>query len=198
MNLCIDYLLRTKSIENFLFFPINLFLENKNKKKCIYVFDTDESNENLINLKKYFFVENNYNLPLFKKIISFNKKNIFDKKILEPLDFRPIDYKEQSIETNLNSYNHPMDNLDYVEYNYKFLNSIIHRNNKKDWLWSGFINFYFKNNKNFLSIYFTEQQKRYVRLKHEDLWKEWKKWHNKFIIQEKVAPELIFFPCFNA
>jgi len=197
MNLCIEHLLRTKSIEKFLFFPINLFLENKKNDRCIFCFSEDLLNKDKIFLKKYFFIKKEYNKPLLKKTFVFNKKNIFDNKILESMDFSPINYKEQSVETNLNSYNHPMENLDYIEYNYNFLNSNIHRKNKKDWLWSNFINFYFKNNINFLSLYFIEHQKRYVKLKHEILWQEWKRWHNKFIIQEKIAPELIFFPCFN-
>ena len=204
MNLAIEYLLRNKSIRDFLKTPCSLFLENDSKTtKAVVVLRDSNQNNCFFQVEKFILGSITSNTAFEESTYTINKKEIFDVGKVLIDGFLPILYNEQAINVENNSYNHPMSDDCYEEYFVNFLNSKSHQIFKKDWLWDSFTSAYLAdgivNKKMFLPIlerrFVIEREKRHVKSNRPYHWGLWNKWMSKLIFEEEASTELIFWSC---
>lgn len=200
MNIILEYLIRNLITKNFLKKPCNLFLEDTNNfKKLIVTLEDDKDEKNIIIVKQHWISDTEQ-----KKIFYIKKDDIFKDKNVIVSGMKPIEYQEQIIKKDSNSYNHPIEQKDFELIFKNFLNSVVHQSYKKDWLWDGFTALYFEGlvmpDKMLLPIlerrYLIEQEKKYIKTNHPNHWQKWKKWLYEFIKEEEIATELVFLPYF--
>lgn len=202
MNLFVEYLIRSGSIQSFLEMPSSLFLESKNSRnKVIFLIDSIEETD-LVLFKIYDF---NSKFQIFPKeeSIVVKKDDVFKNCLVK--DVKPIPYIDQAVNFLENNYNQAMSDYLYQNFNKNLLNSLKHRSYKKDWLWSiltdVFLNGLLNKDKMNLSFYsrklIMQKEMSIVTKDYKDINLIWNLWKLQFLYHEKAAPELVFYSLYN-
>jgi hypothetical protein len=188
MNLLLEYLIRTDSLNKLINYPCEL-AGTVEGNKFLYVL---EKSEDCICVYEWNFSIFNGLFPhCEKKYIN----DIQDHTFLHP-KFEPISIIFNSTNTELNTYNHPMSKENYEKFTNNQLNNVENKKHKIDWLWECFLN-YFNTINGCSSDYLIEDlqiHQHHIQKHYPEVWCIWEMWCNTFIPdkQENIACELLF------
>ena len=202
MNLFVEYLIRSGSIQSFLEMPSSLFLESKNSRnKVIFLIDSIEETDSVL-FKIYDFNSKFQIFPKEESVI-VKRDDVFKNCLVE--NMKPIPYVDQAVNFLENNYNEAMSDYLYQNFNKNLLNSLKHRAYKNDWLWSLLTDVFFNGllNKNKMNLSFysrkliIEKEMNIVRKDYKDINLIWTLWKLQFLYCEKAAPEIVFHSLYN-
>lgn len=181
MNLCLEYLIRTETIKDFLMLPCSLFLESDEEQKKVVVFSkkrhhicTQEWDVSPCNPQHV--------LPPMKEFVI---SSVFEYKI--PLPFYPLRYQASSVPRYYGS-RHPIEQQVYEYCVDNQLTSKYHQITRRVWLWATFLKTY-----KLFQLNTSEMTQYAIKMKHPKKWRFWEIWEKYLMPQEEgVSAELIF------
>lgn len=207
MNISIEYLTRTRLIEDLTTFPCSFFLNGKiNFSKvaiCINQSTTGYS------VKRWNISECSATEAL-PPMEEYNVEDIFhDPHIIMP-DMEILRCRYSPIPSRENTSRKPMEN--YIRYFNDYLTKFDeHQVFKERWLWNSFLNIYYpelivlgmsiKRSLNMYGDYaaleIMENQKQIIEHQYPKLWKFWNMWHRHMLDFTGIPGEFVFNSCFN-
>ena len=200
MNLGIEYLIRTGAAKEALTFPCTLFLEHsyKNINLVVTISFNKFSNRYIVKHWKISDVSKDEILPNFNEY-SVSKDNLFTDPSIIVHQYRPLEFKEDSIKVNkqysLPDYRAKRQEAEYQLYLNNHMNPIANKLNRYFWLWDNFTNAYVPK----INDLFPNKRSQLILIEEEfpSYWKRWNKWQDMMYFETPVATELAFYDEFG-
>ena len=200
MNLAIEYLIRTRVIENFLSFPCSLCVENCLGSKTVV--GLERGDEDVV-VTHWHLDQKGERLPP-SSTYQVNPKDTFtsDKVVLPNSILFP--YTENEIRSAYNKYGHPMSRRVHDMFVNYFLNSAEHIHSREQWLWSPFVQVHV-GEKLLNELYYAiappsqciQLEQEVLKEQHQEKWMIWCSWKRKLLKDTSVATELVFSPAYG-
>lgn len=206
MNLGIEYMLRSGAIRNFFETPCSLFVESIDGQngKVVSIQEAPDRPDSYIS-RLWHLDRNDISLLPSHDDYFVPKEQLFEHdKVILP-HYRPLPYVEQPVMSSRNTYKSPMDRIDYAYFINNYLYTSKHRTSKTDWLWHVFMMLNMRDltteDWSFMDYWErrrrTDHEQSYVRTKYKQHWFQWVMWRNELVMNEQVAPELVFRTAFR-
>jgi hypothetical protein len=200
MTPAIEYFVRTNLIKEWFVLPTSLFLFEKsdNYRKVVVTINNELDSKDYYSVKKWQLdlCSSEQALP-FMTESRVLKGEIFSHPDVILENHRLVSYKQEVINTNNNSFRHPMPSDLYDQLFQNTFENRIHNQKRINWLWKEFISIYAPNlcnNNNYINTYYFEnsiadEQRRLVSKYKKRQWNFWRVWQKHLLLN---SGELIF------
>ncbi len=200
MNIGVEYLARTRLVEDLITYPCSFFLANKNNGNKIIICINKDQNY-LVKQWNLYQCNASQALPPME---GWETSEITDTKIILP-GMEILSYKHMSIPARENTTRKPMDK--YNGYFDDYLERFdLHNKYKERWLWNSFLSIYspelvalgmeIKRNVNMYGVYaiheIMENQKQIIEFRYPKIWKYWNLWRKHMLDFDGVPGEFVF------
>lgn len=200
MTPAIEYLVRTDLIKEWLVLPTSIFLfdNSDNYRKIVVTINNELDSKDYCSVKKWHLdlCSSEQDLPFMKESrVPISEVFFHPDVVLE--NHHLISYKQEVINTNNNSFRHPMSFDLYDQFFQNTFGNKIHNQKRTNWLWKEFVSIYAPNlcnNNNYINTYYFEnsiadEQRRLVSKYKKKEWGFWRVWQKHLLLN---PGELIF------
>lgn len=198
MSLCLEYISRTKSInENLLTFPCTVMCKDLLQENPFVVAITPQNDKFFIErwkLNEFNELDNSF-MPLKE---DFLVDNVYQNLNLIFKNLWIVKYKKEDIPISLNRQYQPMEDSIYSSMFDDFLNSKRHNATRENFIWDSFLKRFhpelhtlIQKKVNWSSIT-IEEEKQFIYIRSQKSWNHWMNWKREFLKPSLAAPELIF------
>lgn len=191
MNLCLEYLIRSGTIQNLLQMPCSVFLSKfHNSVDKIILLLERISNDSQISVSRYNLLGDYEVLPSHTTQ-TVPIEQIFEHVVLP--NYKVLKFEECPIDVNLNLHYRPINETHWEYYLLNFLNNDSHRRSRHRWLWSAFVRWQFGSCSEKITDSIVNEEQVIVRKSYAPKWHLWLIWKATFLEPiVSVASELVF------